>query len=76
MTSASGLILAKGVVEGRDGVRAVTRMLAVEVGERCRVRGCGDVVKVGLGSARIWERRLSSRKVACSSMTEDRRRRD
>lgn len=40
MTSASGEILAKGDVEGGTGVREVTVMFAVEVGERCSVSGC------------------------------------
>lgn len=40
MTSASGAILAKGEVVAGAGVREVTTILAVEVGERCNVSGC------------------------------------
>ena len=39
MTSASVESFAKGVVEGCVGVRLLTMMLAVEVGERCNVNG-------------------------------------
>ena len=40
MTSASGAIFANGdVFEGR-GVREVTTILAVDVGERCNASGC------------------------------------
>lgn len=39
ITSASGAILEKGDVEGGDGVREVTRIFAVEVGDRCNVSG-------------------------------------
>jgi hypothetical protein len=68
--------LANGEAAGAGGTKEVIIMLAVDVGERCKVRGC--VLSVwpdpallynGFGRARICERRLSSRKVACNSMT-------
>ena len=50
--------------------------LAVEVGERCILKGCvlrtcvvGEAMKEGLGSALTWKSRLDSKNVACSSMT-------
>ena len=68
MTSASGAILANGDVFGGAGVREVTTMLAVDVGDRCNASGCmcSDCVALyeGLGRARICDRRLSSRNVA------------
>lgn len=73
MTSASGAILAKGEVSGGAGVREVTTILAVDVGERCNASGCictdCAALYVGLGRARICDKRLSSRNVAWSSMT-------
>ena len=39
ITSASGAIFAKGDDEGGIGVRDVTIMFAVDVGDRCSVRG-------------------------------------
>lgn len=39
MTSASGAILAKGEVSEGAGVREVTTMLAVDVGDRCNASG-------------------------------------
>lgn len=73
MTSASGAIFAKAEVVGGAGVSEVTTMLAVDVGERCNAKGCMwsacVVLKAGLGRARICDRRFSSKKVACSSIT-------
>jgi hypothetical protein len=73
MTSASGAILANGVVSDGAGVREVTTILAVDVGERCNASGCictdCAALYVGFGRARICDRRLSSRNVAWSSMT-------
>lgn len=40
MTSASGAILANGEVSEGAGVREVTTILAVDVGERCNASGC------------------------------------
>lgn len=58
-------------------MREVTTILAVEVGERCKVSGCkwsaGLVdapVNAGFGRARIWCSRFNSRNDACSSMTD------
>ena len=73
MTSASGAILANGEVSEGAGVREVTTILAVDVGERCNASGCictdCPALYVGLGRARICDKRLSSRNVAWSSMT-------
>lgn len=73
MTSASGAIFANGDAVGGAGVREVTMILAVDVGERCKASGCICSVcaslYVGFGRARICDRRLSSRNVAWSSMT-------
>src|SRR5690242_4593285 len=67
MTSASGEILTKSEAAGGAGATEVTMMLAVVVGDRWRVSGWG-VWAWGLGRARIWERKLSSRNWACSSI--------
>ena len=40
MTSASEESFAKGIVEDCGGVRLLTMIFAVEVGERCNVNGC------------------------------------
>lgn len=40
MTSASGAILANAEVADAGGVREVMTILAIDVGERCSVRGC------------------------------------
>ena len=40
MTSASEAILAKGDELGIGGISDVTITLAVDVGERCKARGC------------------------------------
>jgi len=71
MTSASGAILANADETGAAGVREVMMMFAVDVGERCSVRGCvcsvcpdDGLSNAGFGRARICERRFSSRKVA------------
>jgi hypothetical protein len=45
ITSASGESFANGEEEGGSGTREVTIIFAVEVGERCSVRGWGT----GLG---------------------------
>jgi hypothetical protein len=66
MTSALGDNFANATNDGKDGVSELTVMLAVEVGERCKVKGCpcAGLLAAGFGSARIWERKLTSRKVA------------
>lgn len=76
MTSPSGAILAKGTEDACGGVRDVISTLAVEVGERCIVKGwecCtwtdGVALNEGFGRARTWKRRFDSRKLACNSMT-------
>jgi len=73
MTSASGEIFANGEVFDGAGVSEVTTTFAVDVGERCNASGCicspSVVLYVGFGSARICDKRLSSRNVAWSSMT-------
>jgi hypothetical protein len=61
MTSASGEILTKGWLLAGAGVREVTVMLAVDVGVRCKVRGC-EWPAAGFGRARTWERKFISRK--------------
>lgn len=60
MTSASGASFANGTDDANGGVSEVIMILAVDVGERCRVNGwacCawvdGNTVKEGFGSARI-----------------------
>jgi hypothetical protein len=60
ITSASGAILAKGMVFGIGGTKEVTMMLAVDVGDRCNVKGWAFsvwevalLVYAGFGSARI-----------------------
>lgn len=71
MTSESGAILTKACVDGGPGFNVDTTMLAVDVGERWRVRGCGplELLYAGLGNARTCCKKLTSRKLACSSMT-------
>lgn len=67
MTSASGEILTNSEPAGGAGATEVTMMFAVVVGERWSVRGWG-VCACGLGRARIWDKKLSSRNWACSSI--------
>ncbi|QBZ54616.1 hypothetical protein PoMZ_10322 [Pyricularia oryzae] len=76
ITSALGAILTNGTSDPAAGSRDATLMLAVEVGETCRAKGCAadpgtppGGANAGLGSARTWDIMLSSRKLACSSMT-------
>lgn len=40
ITSASGAILANGEVSGGAGVSDVITILAVDVGDRCKAKGC------------------------------------
>ncbi|KAI5307740.1 hypothetical protein KEM55_007543 [Ascosphaera atra] len=47
MTSASGPTLAKGTFDGGAGVRPVTVMFAVDVGDRWRVKGWCVLVPEG-----------------------------
>ena len=76
ITSASGANFAKGTEDANAGTSEVTMTLAVEVGERWRVRGWGcraceafGGMYAGFGRARICESMLISKKVSCSSMT-------
>jgi hypothetical protein len=68
MISASAPIFTKGEFPGGFGAIVVATIFAVEVGERWRVIGCGGCLSAsdagiyaGLGTARTWFRKLSSR---------------
>ena len=77
MTSASAATFANGKDDAIGGTRELTIMFAVEVGDKCKVKGCArpglddDPENEGFGSARIWESRFSSRNVACNSITTE-----
>lgn len=71
MTSASEESFTKPISEDMGGAIEVTTMLAVDVGERCRVIGWDLVfrenevlVYPGFGRARTWACKLVSRNVA------------
>ena len=53
MTSASGESFRNVISEPTWGDMDVMLMLAVDVGDRCRVRGCGGTLDEGFGSALI-----------------------
>ena len=66
----------KGDDDVGAGAREVTVILAVDVGDRCKVMGCGGCaaasgvgVNAGLGSARTCDRKFNSRNWAWSSIT-------
>ena len=66
MISELGDILTNGVEADGSGSRDVTVIFAVEVGERCKVRGCARAeIEVdsndGLGRALTWCKKLVSR---------------
>lgn len=71
-----GEVLAKGTVDGGDGIKELMTTFTVDVAVMCRVSGWVfgaaegvEDANEGFGSARIWDRKFVSRKSACNWMT-------